>query len=880
MRRLLNALVLAPLALLLCCISCGKEESAETGYGYVQFRLLKEASATTKAVDKLSYLYDACKVQVIVRHEGSTISQTLVLNSYNTENAEFGLRSDKLQLLAGDYTIIGFNLFDNLDNALYSKTIDASEEGNAFTVVKNGLCSYDLLVDAVERGKASFRLVKNFVDTKAGGDVTKYPLSKIRTIDLTMKNLGTQEIVTVATIPVTYTEDFYTDGEPGTNAMTSYSVCDTVVWLKAGTWQVTSYKSYSDKNGRIPLETAAITSDKFEVKDNQVTKDVEVPVNLSETSDAIKDYIALKEIWEALDGKNWNYYGESLTNGCNWNFNKDIDMWGDQPGVTLDDSGRVTTLSLVGFGASGVIPDAIGQLTALQILSIGTHDEKYGGRLTSSLKANMTEAEKKSVRWDYDTRFLAVDGREGLSDVLKDAINSSTSMRPIKSSRINLKSDVVTGVLTNRITGISKAVMRLTSLQQFYLANSPIEFEHFCTEVDPSSEFYSERDSWSWSNMTNLTDVEIYNCPKLTKLPVDMLSALPELVSVNIAHNAAISGAQLKSDWEAIADGASGEKIQLLYMGSNNLEELPEYETLNKMAKLSLLDLQDNKLSVLHPFGKEIHLVKCYLDNNNITSIPHTDDGWFFGYNGETESFTVSHNKLTEFPDIFNAKSNYTISSVDFSYNEISGFENGDDHRGVNASTIDLSYNKLATFPAVLIAKGSPISTLTLPGNGMTTIPAGSMTGPKSSYLSVIDLSYNKLSSLPDDFLPVNIPYLYGLDVSYNCFSSFPYNPLNCDRLDVFNIRHQRDAKGNRILKTWPTGLYQCPSMTRFFIGSNDLRLVEDTFTSRLRILEIADNPNISIDLSDIAAYIKAGYTMLIYDSTQDIRGCDFLDLD
>lgn len=35
--------------------------------------------------------------------DGVTLSQTLVLNSYNAENAEFGLRSDKLQLLTGTY---------------------------------------------------------------------------------------------------------------------------------------------------------------------------------------------------------------------------------------------------------------------------------------------------------------------------------------------------------------------------------------------------------------------------------------------------------------------------------------------------------------------------------------------------------------------------------------------------------------------------------------------------------------------------------------------------------------------------------------------------------------------------------------------------------
>ena len=36
-------------------------------------------------------------------YDGNTIEQTLMLNSYSAENAEFGLRSDKLELLAGNY---------------------------------------------------------------------------------------------------------------------------------------------------------------------------------------------------------------------------------------------------------------------------------------------------------------------------------------------------------------------------------------------------------------------------------------------------------------------------------------------------------------------------------------------------------------------------------------------------------------------------------------------------------------------------------------------------------------------------------------------------------------------------------------------------------
>ena len=56
-------------------------------------------------------------------------------------------------------------------------------------------------------------------------------------------------------------------------------------------------------------------------------------------------------------------------------------MWGDQPGVSLDSKGRVISLSLEGFGAKGRVPDAIGQLTELKVLSLGSHNEKLGGRL-------------------------------------------------------------------------------------------------------------------------------------------------------------------------------------------------------------------------------------------------------------------------------------------------------------------------------------------------------------------------------------------------------------------------------------------------------------------------------------------------------------------
>ena len=118
------------------------------------------------------------------------------------------------------------------------------------------------------------------------------------------------------------------------------------------------------------------------------------------------------------------------------------------------------------------------------------------------------------------------------------------------------------------------------------------------------------------------------------------------------------------------------------------------------------------------------------------------------------------------------------------------------------------------------------------------------------------------------------------MDVSYNCFYSFPTQPLNSSQLKAFGIHHQRDAEGNRFLRQWPTGITTCPSLIQLQIGSNDIREVDEKLTPQLYILDIADNPNISIDVTSVCPYIEAGMYVLLYDKTQDIRGCDALGIE
>ena len=885
-----KALLLLLVSLLtFAATSCSDDETEgwDGTYGYVQFKLSKKVSSRATraaALDKLEKLDDAKKIKVVMEHNGTTVSQTLVLNSYNAENAEYGLRSEKLQLASGTYTIIGFYLYDAVDEELL-----ASSAGETFTVVGGGMTVQDLTVQTVERGKVKFNLVKEWEKTRAANQ--EYLFSNIRLVDISVTNLFTRETVTFSNVKVTYEEDSKENQNPD-NADDKYmdigkAYCDSTVWLPAGTYQVTSYTTYG-KTGAVKTkyETQPVKGEAFVVEDNQLNDSAKVPILLSKTAEYIKDYEALKAIWESLDGKDWSFYGDATFHGANWNFNKELDMWGDQPGVTLNSNGRVTGLVLAGFGAKGIVPDAIGQLTELQVLNLGSHDEKIGANIFTEYDAsNLTAAKKQSMRHDYETKFLKYDPRAFMSEMIIESVNSDKNLkhgmtRIKKDSRINLK-DAQIGTMTNQITGVSKAIYRLTKLQQFYIGNSPVTSGEVCAKFYNADDatygkFASEFTDAAWDNMTNLTDMELYNCPKITRLP-EFYYGLPAMQALNLARCKGISAAQLRDDWERLATEKTGKTLQILYLSYNNLEEFPSSSSLSKMTNLGLLDLAYNNIKKVHPFGKEITLSSLYLNNNQIEEIPAD----LCGFTDDVETLTFAHNKLKKIPNIFDASSVRVMGSVDFSYNDITGVDTSNGtYKGINASTVSLSYNKIEKFPSELFTAGSPITSIDLSGNQMRTIPKGSIKGKNAYLLQIIDLRFNKLTSLSDDFRSTTLPYITNMDVSYNCFSEVPTQPLNSANLRAFAINHQRDANDNRCLRTWPTGITQCPSLIQFQIGSNDIRKVEEKLTYHLYIVNIKDNPNISIDVTSVCPYIKAGAYRLFYDKTQDIRGCDALDLE
>lgn len=849
--------------------SCEKQsESIDSEYGYVQFRLVKEAQLEdSRATDMLEWLSEAHKITVVMQKDGSTITQTLPVSSYDQQSAEWGLQSEKLRLMTGTYNIIGYYILDNLDNEI----LMAGGAGE-FTVVKGGLEVKKIGIPTIKRGIVGFTLVKE-LHTRYEAEGS-YPFKNIKSVDITVKNTFTNKSTTFKAMATTYYESFvegsFDEELYERNGCTSYMVCNAQHWLEAGDYVITSYTTYSDAKGKNRLETATIEDldREFSVEDNLKTT-VDVPIILSTTAEHIKDYEALYDIWLALDGPNWTFHGEEYQAGANWDFNKDIDMWGEQPGVTLNGEGRIVGINIAGFGAKGFVPEAIGQLTELQTLYLGNHNEFIGGY--SDTNSGRISA------LDYHNRALKRDVRQDLTPELQRIMMTEEERDAMYKAE---RKDVAFGNLTNGITGISRAMMRLTKLEQLFIANSPITIEGFFVPVGAESPYYAEQESWSWAGFELLMDVEIYNCPNLERLPLDMLCNLPKLQSLNVAMNYGISGEQLKKDWEAIINGESGDEIQILYLSFNNLEETPSHDYLKRMTKLSYLDCTTNKLKRIYALGKEIAPTSMLFDYNQISEIIVPEGDYFCGMS-QLETFSCSNNRLTKLPDLFSARSIYAMLTADFSSNEISELENGDEWRGINTGTLNLADNRFTTLPKHLIGSGSTVEVLMLSANGLRTIEEGALIGANSAMLSTIDLSFNRLTELPEgDFSKSNLPYLYGIDLSSNALSEFPRQLLEIDSLTVISIRQQRDDAGNRTFSDWPTGIGKHPKMAAFYIGSNDFGEINDTISPYILLFEIKDNPNISIDLSNVCPYIEKGYYELVYDSTQNIRGCDALNLD
>ncbi len=890
-----------------CVQACTQDNTIdlrEKDYGYVQFKLYKSASYTptqsnsrATVVEELDYLADACKIEVNLYDKNDVaIRQSLVLSAADKELSEFGLRSGKLKLLAGKYRLGMITLFDVLDNVLYRKVPTSQLD---FDVTEGGLTLHEVAVDVTPRGMVKFTLVKDMSDiqpTTRGEVEREYTFDEIKFVDIVLKKVMNDETnetigreIVFENLPAKFSQHFDEDNDQSDKHgwKTSSIVCDTLLSLEADTYRVISYTTKSHKSGGdLEYNNTPVLS-KFKVEDN-CTTEAKVKISLYKTDEYIKDNYALYEIWKSLDGPNWSYDGESYARGTNWDFNKDVDLWCEQPGVQVHSNGRIARIDLSGFGFRGEMSPAIGQLTELAELYLGTHNDT-NVTYDPSLDLSRSLAERQRNLFDDQRAYLcsihpAIQMSEPCARALmekgltspaialyeqggkeSDIIDKKTGKQTIR------KYDMNHGVLKNGLTKLPAEIGNLKKLETLNIANSTI------TELPAEI-----------AQLESLSSLEIYNCPKMTKFPT-VIAELPMLRSVNISNNKQWSSEEMDKGFTALARGKSRKTIEILYARENNLSKLTKEmfgagatENEGGLEAIGLLDLAYNKISTVEALGKDVAFTQLYLDNNQIEYLPHDAEGYFCGYD-DVETFSVNYNRLTMVPNIFNAKSKFNMTSVSFAGNQIGNNaegiicegENNGSYKGIKVKTLTLSLNPLKRYPKAFADSNSLFEYIVVSACQIEEIEEGCFSHDNAVNHFSFDFSYNRLKKLPKDFHAGNMPYLYGVDLSFNRFEKFPYNPLDAEGLTVLAVRSQRNEKGERCLREWPQGIYQHKGLRGLYLGSNDLRVIDDTISTLCYYLDISDNPNIVFDASDICYAWQSGAYILMYDKTQKILNCD-----
>lgn len=843
--------------------SCSDDEIAasQEGYGYMQLQLHKKG-ADSRALDsgkELSYLKDVRKIQITLASAGNqSFSMALMPKSVSEEGAEFGLSTVPVQLMPGTYKITYFVVYgdevvDGQAEILQSGTPD--EEVN-FQIENNRLTEVDFALEAVLYGKYAAVFGKDL-------SAIESPLSRATVDNSEIKYDDIASAVFTfkySSNGISYVESYPVKAKKEKNAQLFST--DTIQ-MKQGDYVLSHYKLY---NKNQELIYAMDEEQNVKIEHFKLLRDT-VDVKLYETA-AIRDYIALYNIWKAMGGEEWSWNGEGYNVGSNWVFKfadgtpRPIDMWGDQPGVGLGGNGRVTSLNLGSFNPKGFVPDAIGDLTQLETLYLGNHDETVSivgdegmeGILSHYLLAR-EGVDVRAHRMDIARERFAL--RRAQLQVTSKLNYESRNARPTVYTKYAGRNK---GSMSNRITGISERIGELAgTLTMVYIANGFIE------ELPES-----------FGKLENLTDLEIYNC-RVTTFP-EQLKELPNLVSLNFSMNGNLD---LESTYKNLDDffknGKSQGTVQLLYLNDDKLTKLPL--SISNMKKLGMLDLAYNKLVELPALGN-VSPVQFMVDCNELGNealgagsnpIPNN-----FCITDDLELFSASCNKLKKFPVLLSNMKNdgkYSIEEIDLSVNQIDGFEPG--FKGVRAEKLNLCSNKFVKLPTEFSEYSSVINFLRLSYNEITEVPFESFKNLKA--LEALELAGNKIKSMPNEFNSEYLPHFSGIDLSQNRFDKFPANILYVNSLNQLILNSQgyyTDAaqkKFKRTLVEWPTGLDQHMALKILEVSGNDLRMIQ-TFPDNLNKFDVSDNPNIKMTVpSAIIARINDGSFLLVYDETQDI---------
>ncbi len=868
---------------ILCLVliaGCSDDEmvSSNGTAGYLKLMIAPQTTTTTRA-GGLS-LSKVRKVEVSMLYGDLPVTQSLNLSSAEGA-AELGLESEKLELRAGEYKIQSYILYGAVKpgaekpEKLMTIYLD---EVVPFSVSNGHVTEVNLQVKAAVYGKVYFDILKDLSNYKEESD--KANQSSTRAFDQEPELFNYEDI---AKVKLYYKKKGsseradYREFKVYSKKGEKYLHTDTVETWEAGEYEITRYMLYDDKDVNMLL--AGDLKDTYvDVAPVMYTKSsfsITYPKNMR----SIKDYIALYNIWINMDGPNWKYQGESFPTGANWRFaDRPIDEWGNQPGVELSNAGRVKVLDIGSFNPAGDIPDALGDLTELESLWLGTHNDAASVEKEDGMYYVLNTYELRRKGIDICARRMEIAKERAALLHPAPASDIYSSKKPDKITYATRKVyDFAQGSLSNHIKSIPEAIGNLKQLTYLYVANGLVSDLPMALKELPA-----------------LTDLEFYNCQFKTFPKV--LAEMKTVVSLNFSCNATMPAEDLYNGLNNFVR-SNNKVLQILYVTSCELEKFPE--ELANATKIGLIDFTSNKLKKLEGTRRRLAPVQAFFDHNQIEMI--ADD---FCETDDIEKFSISNNRLTEFPNLFKdgTKSQYSASSVDFSDNHISKFK--DNFPGIRTETLTLSKNPLGEgyttgtgkkrrrmMPKELSETKSQISHLVLQNCEIDSLPPESF--KNLDILEALDVSGNYLRYLPNEFDTRTMAYVSGLNLSYNSFSVFPIQAFTLPLLNKLYLTDQMDIvednRGNkkeiRCLKNWPTGLSTYPAyatLRLLDISYNNIQKIEEqSYPSLVTYFNVSENPNIEMTIpSEVCSKIASGLYTLGFDSNQVIWGCPILDLD
>ena len=324
---------------------------------------------------------------------------------------------------------------------------------------------------------------------------------------------------------------------------------------------------------------------------------------------------ALMDLYNSTDGPNWK-------NNNNWGL-ESCPCDPDNPwfGVTCDEQGRVTQLSMNNNRLTGPIPESIGNLTYLEVLGLtetcnftsyivnGTCLNPYG--LNGEIPTSICQLQNLRVLW--------LDGNE-LTGEIPSCIGSMTEL-----GSLNLGGNFLTGQIPPEIGN-------LNNLGSLRLQNN---------------------------NLTGVLPPELGNMENISYMNIEYNYELGGTIPPELANNTKLRNlwlccnnlqGEIPTELETLSD------LQVLLLDRNNLTgAVPDW--VGNLDKATVITLGGNQLTSLPSSIGNLASIQNFLANDNLfTSIPEE-----IGNATTMKALRLGSNDLTNLPESIGNLTNLTF---------------------------------------------------------------------------------------------------------------------------------------------------------------------------------------------------------------------------